>query len=124
MEKKHYKKHAHISDDKLTIEYDMVDFTESLPNLSDEIFATKNNSPISIIGVRQKNVPHDPEVTDFLQRCKTDGEARDIIYYLQNKGEISEEKAKELINQLEKKGVRSFGPLKSYGYYERNFRNK
>lgn len=124
MEKKKDRASAHLSDDKLTIEYDLGDFKDSLPNLSEEIFANKSKSEVTISGIRHESVPEDPEAIDFIQRCKTDDEARQIIQYLLGKKEITKEEAKKLLLQLEKEGVRSFGPLKTYGFYERNYRNR
>ncbi|MDR0372029.1 MAG: DUF2095 domain-containing protein [Nitrososphaerota archaeon] len=58
-----------------------------------------------------------PQAVDFLRRCDTTEQAEEIIAYLQNKGEITKEYAAELRSQLEKGGVRSFGPKKEENYY-------
>ncbi|MCL2359287.1 DUF2095 family protein [Candidatus Bathycorpusculum sp.] len=58
-----------------------------------------------------------PQAVDFLRRCDTADQAEEIIAYLQKKGEVSEEYAKELRSQLKKSGVRSFGPKKEENYY-------
>jgi hypothetical protein len=60
---------------------------------------------------------YSPDVVDFLRRCDTDAQAKEIIAYLQKRGELSEEKACELKAQLNRKGVRSFGPKKENDYY-------
>jgi hypothetical protein len=60
---------------------------------------------------------YNPNVVDFLRRCDTDNQAKEIIAYLQKRGELSEEKACELKAQLAREGVRSFGPKKENDYY-------
>ena len=58
-----------------------------------------------------------PDVIDFIRRCNTEGEAEQIIVYLEKKGEISKEYATKLIKQLKSEGVRSFGSKKEENYY-------
>jgi hypothetical protein len=60
-----------------------------------------------------------PSAVDFIRRCDTKAQAEEIITYLEKKGEITKEKAKELRYQLEKGGVRSFGPKKEEYHYFR-----
>ena len=50
-----------------------------------------------------------PGATDFLCRCKTEKEAEEIIQYLLKKGEITEEHAEYLQNQMKEKGLEFFG---------------
>ena len=58
-----------------------------------------------------------PSAVDFIRRCDTEAQAEEIITYLQKKGEITEEYAKELRGKLKREGVRSFGPKKEENYY-------
>ncbi len=58
-----------------------------------------------------------PTAVDFIRRCDTDGQAEEIIAYLEKKNEITKEYANELRNQLKKNGVRCFGPKKEEYYY-------
>ncbi len=58
-----------------------------------------------------------PQAVDFIRRCDTEAQAEEIIAYLQKKGEITEEYAKELRCQLKRDGVRSFGPKKEEYHY-------
>lgn len=58
-----------------------------------------------------------PSAVDFIRRCDTEAQAEEIITYLQKKGEITEEYAKELQGKLKREGVRSFGPKKEENYY-------
>jgi hypothetical protein len=58
-----------------------------------------------------------PTAVDFIRRCDTDGQAEEIIAYLEKKDEITKEYAEELRCQLKKNGVRCFGPKKEEYYY-------
>jgi hypothetical protein len=58
-----------------------------------------------------------PTVFDFIRRCNTDQEAREIITYMEKRREITEAHAKLLKKQLKEKGVRSFGAKKEDDYY-------
>jgi len=60
-----------------------------------------------------------PSAVDFIRRCDTEAQAEEIIAYLQKKGEITQEYAEELLCQLKREGVRSFGPKKEENYYFR-----
>ncbi len=60
-----------------------------------------------------------PSAEDFIRRCDTEGQAEEIIAYLQKKGEITKKHATELRRQLKREGVRSFGPKKEENHYFR-----
>ena len=62
---------------------------------------------------------YDPDVIDFIRRCSGEEEALEIIEYLRGREEITVEEAERLYRQLEEEGLRSFGPKKELGYYER-----
>ncbi len=62
---------------------------------------------------------YDPDAIDFIRRCSDDEEALEIIEYLRGREEISVEEAERLCRQLEEEGLKSFGPKKEPGYYER-----
>ncbi len=66
---------------------------------------------------------YSPTVIDFLRRCETDDEALEIINWMERRGEITPEMAKDLRITLTKKGVRAFGPKKEWGWYERHGRH-
>lgn len=59
----------------------------------------------------------EPTAVDFIRRCDNERQAREIIDYLESKGEIDKEYAEKLRRQLKEKGLRSFGPKKGPGYY-------
>jgi len=101
------------------------DFKKKYPNLAKEIEESRG---LPIKGVRQnieegekasgKFQGYSPGAVDFLRRCSTDEEGLEIINYLLDREEISAEYALELKVQLIKKGIRSFGPKKEWGYYK------
>jgi hypothetical protein len=58
-----------------------------------------------------------PSAIDFIRRCDTEAQAEEIITYLEKKGEITKDSAKQLRCQLGRDGVRSFGPKKEEYHY-------
>lgn len=60
-----------------------------------------------------------PSAVDFIRRCDTDAQAKEIIDYLAKKGEITKEYAEELRCKLKNEGVRCFGSKKEENYYFR-----
>jgi len=58
-----------------------------------------------------------PQAVDFIRRCDTEVQAEEIISYLEKRGEITKEYAKELRCQLKRDGVRSFGSKKEEYHY-------
>ena len=67
----------------------------------------------------RKYAGYQPSAVDFIRRCLKTQEAEEIISFLEKKGDISREEAKTLLKQLKENGLRSFGPLKKPGYYEK-----
>jgi hypothetical protein len=106
---------------------------ERLPHLANEV---KSSAPgVQIEGVRWEETDrtrqplrtgedrfagYSPDVIDFLRRCTSEDEALEIINFLEKRGEIKAHHAKELRDQLQRRGVRSFGSKKSWGHYERD----
>ncbi len=62
-----------------------------------------------------------PDVISFIRRCKTVQEAEEVIAFMEARGEISHEYAKQLRKQLKESGLRSFGEYKAPGYYFRKY---
>lgn len=60
-----------------------------------------------------------PDIVDFVRRCGTEEEALEIIAFMEQRREIDAEYAKTLRHQLHTRGLRSFGPKKTWGHYER-----
>lgn len=62
---------------------------------------------------------YNPTAVDFIQRCENDGQALEIINFLESKGEIEPSYAKRLRSQLAEHGLKSFGKRREPGCYER-----
>jgi hypothetical protein len=58
-----------------------------------------------------------PSAVDFIRRCDTETQAEEIIAYLQKKGEITKGTAEQMVFQLKRDGVRSFGSKKEEYHY-------
>ena len=108
------------------VETDKKSFKKMFPHLSKDL--ELEDSKVAIDSVRtepdeaEKAVTdkfhnYNPTVVDFIRRCDTEVQAEAIIAYLEKRGELAKEYAKELRQQLKKGGVRSFGPKKEEGYY-------
>ena len=98
--------YSELQDNSMAIKIDEVKEDLILSTLKEE-----DKSPIDPLN------NYDPNVFDFLGRAKTIEEGQEIINFLKNRGEISEHIATELIEKLQKEGIRSFGPKRSTGYY-------
>ena len=103
-------------------------FKKTFPNLAKEMKVSKQKVTINSIrsdskasekvAKAQRNLSnYNPDVIDFLRRCDNKKQAEEIITYMENRGEITQNYARKLRQQLQKKGVRSFGPKKEEGYY-------
>ncbi|MHA1395691.1 MAG: DUF2095 family protein, partial [Promethearchaeota archaeon] len=64
-----------------------------------------------------------PKTEDYLRRCETNEEGYEIIEYQLKMGHISEEEAANLREIIMTRGIRAFGEKKTWGYYERTYRN-
>ena len=101
------------------------EFRKKFPHLLKEIEEKKMT--VRINSVRTEPVEkgdetlsgYIPDVVDFLRRCETVEEALEIINYSEKRGELSFEQAVRFRAQLKAHGLRSFGPKKEIGYYER-----
>ena len=105
---------------------DKKSFKEKYPNLYKELESGENKVAINSVctdteaaekSFSDKLRNFDPTVVDFIRRCDTEEQAEEIITYLQRKGEITEKNAGELLGQLKRDGVRSFGTKKEENYY-------
>ena len=59
-----------------------------------------------------------PDAVDYIRRCETVEEAKQIVDFLEERKEIAVEEAARLRAQLRVMGVKSFGTKKGPGYYE------
>lgn len=107
-------------------------FQERFPHLAAEM--EESHPPVRIDGVRwqetdraktaagakpAKFARYSPDIVDFVRRCGTEEEALKIIAFLEQRREIDGEYAQALRHQLRTRGLRSFGPRKTWGFYER-----
>ena len=110
MEKKDFKRlFPHIADEieSGASKVDLNKANESLPSTEPSY---KEN---------RKYTGYQPGAVDFIRRCRKPQEAEEIIVYLERRGEITREDAKTLRKQLKEEGLRSFGPRKKPGDYEK-----
>jgi hypothetical protein len=103
-------------------------FKKTFPHLAKEMNGDQKGVTVDSIrsdtraaektAATQKNLSnYDPDIIDFLRRCDNTQQAEEIINYMHDRGEITDDYAKKLRLQLKKKGLRSFGPKKEEGYY-------
>jgi hypothetical protein len=108
------------------METDKKSFKKMFPHLSKEL--ELEDSKVAINSVRtdadaaenavlDKFHNYNPTVVDFIRRCDTEEQAEAIIAFLEKRGELTEEYAAKLREQLKREGVRSFGSKKEEGYY-------
>ncbi len=106
------------------------DFKRLFPHIADEIETgaskvdlTKAREPprstVPSYAEDRKYAGFQPSAIDFIRRCRKPKEAEEIINYLEKKGDISNKEAKEFRKQLKEEGLRSFGPHKGPGFYEK-----
>ena len=110
MEKKDFKKLFHHIVDEIESGASKVDLNKV------------NKLPVSAklsYKVERKYAGYQPSAIDFIRRCRNPQEAEEIITYLEKKGDITSEDAKVLRRKLNEEGLRSFGPWKKPGYYEK-----
>jgi hypothetical protein len=108
------------------------EFQERFPNLAAEM--EESHPVVRVDGVRWqetgrtkasqtsrrgKFAKYEPDIVDFVRRCSTAEEALEIIAFLEQRREIDPDYAKALRHQLLTRGLRSFGPQKTWGHYER-----
>ncbi len=108
------------------MEMDVEEFRRRFPALYREIKARKMT--VSISGIREMSEYAEreastnmPSVVDYLRRCDTDEEGKQVIDFLLKRGELTAEEAGRLLKQLENYGIRSFGSRKQLGYYFRKW---
>jgi hypothetical protein len=113
------------------MEADKGTFKKMFPHLAEEMEAEKSKVSINSVrsdppaeekasGKRFDN--YNPDVIDFICRCDNDKQAKEIIDYMEKRGEIDQKYAQKLRTHLRKKGVRSFGARRDEGYYLRESR--
>jgi len=108
------------------VELDQKTFKRLFPNLAKELESHEQKVAINSVrtdiqtgekAASKRFVHYMPDVIDFIRRCDTEEQAKEIIDYMEKRGEIKKHYAKKLRKQLKDKGVRSFGPKKEENYY-------
>jgi len=111
---------------EVEVEVDKKRFKKMFPHLAKEMGVKEHG--VAITSVRsdaqtaekassEKFTGYMPDIIDFIRRCDNEQQAKEIINYMEKRGEISREYAQRLRKQLKEKGVRSFGPKKEDGHY-------
>ena len=96
-------------------------FKKLFPHLAEELEGNESKVVVEAEGrSTRKWAGYTPDIVDFLRRCDTDEQGEEIIEYLEKKGEITQDRAFELKEQLREKGIRGFGSRKREGYYTRD----
>ncbi len=121
----------------MVLDVEKENFRRRFPNLSGEVdeeamgipldpVATEELNSKSSTALAKENVQkkpmrgfdgYDPTAVDFIRRCGSEKEAQEIVEYMEKKGEIGRSEAQRMRSQLRRKGLRSFGAKKEYGYY-------
>ena len=108
------------------MEFDKETFKKLFPNLAKELDSKEHKVAINSVRTdiqtgekasTQRFAHYMPDVIDFIRRCDTEEQAKEIIDFMEKRGEIERQYAKKLRKQLREKGVRSFGPKKEENYY-------
>ena len=101
-------------------------FKKLFPHLAEEIESGRSklnlddDAETGESGTRtnaRKWAGYDPDVVDFIRRCETVAQAREVVEYMESRGEITAERAAEIKKQIAEEGLRSFGPKKDEGFY-------
>jgi hypothetical protein len=87
------------------------------PCYCDDVEAVEETEQPACTETPDKLRHFNPQAVDFLRRCDTEQQAEEIIAYLERKGEVTKQYAKELRCQLKRDGVRGFGPKKEEYHY-------
>ena len=112
----------------IAISYPKNQIEKTLPHLYEEL--TKKGYNIEISGYKHFIEDEDgsddlisPGPVSFIRRCSNNEEAIEILDYLLSREEITKIQYDALKNKLLKDGLNSFGERKTWGYYERKYRN-
>jgi hypothetical protein len=108
-------------------EYSSEEFRRKYPNLGEE-FGKRGTVRIQAVRSSVEEAEkaahslqgYEPTAVDFIRRCENEGQALEIINYLESRGEIEPGYAKRLRYQLVEQGLRSFGRRREPGCYERD----
>jgi len=108
-----------VKEKSLTLPVDEISSPDELDEKSVEGTSLNEVGEVSLSRISDPLDRYSPSVDDFLARADTDEDALAIINYLRRKNEISVEKAGELTEIIQQRGVRSLGPKRTPGHYNR-----
>ena len=103
------------------MEIDKEEFKKKYKNLAKEMGIKEDNT--SKISIKNEGLKKDkfrdynPDITDFLRRCKNEEEAIEITKYLDKRKIITSMEASQLKKRIRAEGIRSFGSKKDENYY-------
>ena len=112
------------------MEFDEKEFRKKFPHLYEEL---EDSTSEGKDGSESSEVQGDELVTSdrcsgeavsYIRRAHSNEEAIEVVDYLRKRGELSANEASSILKQIEERGVRSFGNLKTWGHYERELRKK
>ncbi|MEM0482440.1 MAG: DUF2095 family protein [Nitrososphaerota archaeon] len=107
------------------IPWDKRDFKKLFPALSNELEQSETGLEDASEGAVEEPLRgFMPGPEDYLMRCATEEEAIQVIEFLKQRREISDEESERLKKQVYERGVRSFGPLREEGYYLRTYHRR
>ncbi len=112
------------------MEFDEREFKKRFPHLYEELQGSPASEEDDSDSTEAEDTQADsaseypPEIMSYVRRAHTNNEAAEVVNYLKKRGELSEKHASSLLKQISEQGVRSFGNLKTWGWYEREFRKK
>lgn len=141
---RNYKKPKINREDGLNIDYDRKELKKYLPHLMDEIAEQKKSLKINSVDYNVESIENksshaqpkvnnshieeltNPSVIDFIRRCSTNLEAEEILQYLLNKNEISQEQYNSIKKKIsQENGLKNLielhGGFKRPGYYLRKY---
>ncbi len=94
------------------IEWDRDQFQQDFPHLAEELEDANLIYPMDAVRWEDEksigeNSPHpeEPNLESLLLRSKDEGEAIEIVRYLEKQGEVSTSEAAKLISQIKSKGL-------------------
>ncbi len=130
--------------DGLKISYDKEEFNKEFPHLIKEISTRKKSIKINSVdkNVEQRNEEknrelnnlypnelYNPGMIDFLRRCTKNEEANEILDYLMERKEITQQDYSKYKNIISQEGglkqlIDEYGGLKRPGYYMKKYYKK
>ncbi|MCX8204311.1 MAG: DUF2095 family protein [Candidatus Nezhaarchaeota archaeon] len=102
------------------IEYDLDEFRKKYPRIVKELEeGTCVKSLFELIEGTEP--PSMPTVIDYLRRCGTIREAKEVLEYLLRTGQLRKEEKEILEGILNSEGLEPLGPRKEFGYYSKKY---